>query len=297
MIKPTGPSGSPLAQVDAIVPSARADSGDTPALQVASPLPRRPLVETSANAASSAISAVAVKLSDAAMYLSQLLGAAPLQTASAAAQEAPAMRLGDPLATAPQRAESLALAMHQSGLFYESHLRAWAEGRLPLERLMNEPQARSAQALNDPSPAVRDDASAALGGLLQRQLDGLDGKPLAFSGWAWPGQQVEWRVQREVDDQCDDPAHTDESDDGTEPAPSWTTQLRLALPRLGALGATVRVVGSQVQLRLTLDNDASAELLHAHRKRLASALQAVGLTLAVLQVDPHDATQTPTSAA
>ena len=62
------------------------------------------------------------------------------------------------------------------------------------------------------------------------------------------------------------------------------------------MGATVRVVGSQVQLHFTSDSDVGADLLQAHRERLASALQAVGLTLAALKVDPHDATQTPTQA-
>ncbi|WP_156030122.1 flagellar hook-length control protein FliK [Thiomonas sp. FB-Cd] len=44
--------------------------------------------------------------------------------------------------SAGQLASQLAQSIHASGLFYESHLVAWAQGRLPLTALLAEPQAQ-----------------------------------------------------------------------------------------------------------------------------------------------------------
>ena len=76
----------------------------------------------------------------------------------------------------------------------------------------------------------------------------------------------------------------DRNNESVEHPPAWTTQIQLTLPRLGALGAQLRVTGSQVTLAMTLDNDTSAALLATHRARLASALQVAGLNLAALTV-------------
>ena len=157
----------------------------------------------------------------------------------------------------------MAQAIVHSGLFYESHLVAWAEGRMPTAALGREPQARLAVAMQEATPAAREAASIELGGVVQRQLDALDGRPLAFTGWAWPGQAEQWQVQRE-------PAH-EPQDNAKDPAggdadpPAWTTQIQLELPRLGALGAHLRLSGTQLSLAVTLGNDVGAELHATHR--------------------------------
>ena len=275
-------------------PGATPSQGDVLSLQVASLAPRLTFVLVDSARVTPAGGAVAVQLSDAARALSELVSASGRgpQPANATPQSTVTM-LSDPAATPSERARALAQAISHSGLFYESHLLAWAQGRLPLSSLHSEPQARLADQLKDASPATREAAGAELGSLLQRQLDALDGKPLAFAGLAWPGQPAEWRVQREA---VDERGHERRNEAGGEPddpeagqPPAWTTQIQLALPSLGALGAQLRVAGSQVTLALTLDNAAGAVLRAAHRGRLASALQGAGLTLTALTV------QRPTS--
>lgn len=65
------------------------------------------------------------------------------------------------LPTAPQTAAELVPVLKQaissSGLFYESHLRQWVEGKLPLSMLQQEPQAQQAPLPNPtpPSPENR----------------------------------------------------------------------------------------------------------------------------------------------
>ena len=103
---------------------------------------------------------------------------------------------------------------------------------------------------------------------------------LAFGGFAWPGQRIEWQLQRDADEE---PADRRDGD-GADRPPNWSTRLDLDLPRLGAVGAQVRVVGSEVTLAMTLAIGASAALIDTHRARLAAALQAAGLTLAALTV-------------
>lgn len=261
---------------------AQADGGDTLALEVSALSPRLSFVLAASTGAAPAATSAAATLSDSAQYIAGLMGAV------SRASNPPALPgrgganvlMPDPQANLDQRARSLAQAVNQSGLFYESHLQAWADGRLPMDGLRTEPQARAAQALHDATPAAREEVRAELGGLLQRQLDALEGKALAFGGFAWPGQRIEWQLQRDVDEE---PADQHDAD-GAEHPPSWSTRLDLDLPRLGALGAQLRVVGSEVTLAMTLANGATAALIETHRARLAAALQAAGLTLTALTV-------------
>jgi hypothetical protein len=264
---------------------AQAAKGQTLALQVATTTPRLAFLLADAAPPAPAHGAVALQLSDAARTLIELVQAGTRGTAPSGPPllELAHLQPGQGAATPEARAQAVAQAISHSGLFYESHLLAWSEGRLPLERLEREPQARIAAAnAATGSPAALETDHAELGNLLQRQLDALDGKPLSFSGEAWPGQPAEWRIRREPDERHDAQAEPRSAD--AESAPAWSTDLQLDLPRLGALGATVRVSGAQVTLALALASDAAAAVLATHRDRLASALQAAGLTLAGLSI-------------
>jgi hypothetical protein len=271
---------------------AQASVGSSLSLKVASLSPRLAfVVAPPAEAPASANTSAAVQFSTAALYLTDLLHAAPTgaQSSTPLAAAGAGLLPGDPTASAAQRADALAQAVQGSGLFYESHLRAWAEGRLPLDALKSEPQAQAADALKSASPAERERAASVLGGLVQRQLDALDGRPLAFSAAAWPGQPVDLHFEREASDTGDDEAAQQRPDDGAEAPPTWSTRIQLSLPRLGALGAQVRVVGEQVTLLMTTGDDATAGLFSAHRARLAAALHSAGLSLATMNVVPSPA--------
>ncbi|MDH5539651.1 MAG: flagellar hook-length control protein FliK [Rhizobacter sp.] len=271
------PDGVATRQVDggtqaaAHAPSTSFTRGAALSLRVATLTPRLSFVLTGAMPAPTA--GTQASLSDAARYLSALVraGEAPAVAAKVAAPAPVSLLPEDPSAAASLRAQALAQAVRQSGMFYESHLRAWTDGRLPLERLQDEPQARAGSTLKDAGPDQRTAATAELGRLLQRQLDSLDGRPLALTGLAWPGQLVDWTIERDAD-----PAPQSTADDD---APAWSTQLRLVLPRLGELGASLRVVGSQVQLRFAADSPATAATLAGQRDALAERLRHVGLQL------------------
>lgn len=85
-------------------------------------------------------------LSQTGRLISQLL------TGKLSAQQTPSLAKGEALlpestANNPQQlASKLQQAVTHSGVFYESHVKAWAEGRMPLATLLNEPQAQFMQA-------------------------------------------------------------------------------------------------------------------------------------------------------
>jgi hypothetical protein len=281
------PSGS--AEAPDAEPATPFTKGAMLSLRVASLTPRLSFVLVGAAPAAAAAGSQA-SLSDAARYLSALVRAGesrplPAGAASPAPPAQVSLLPADPSATAAGRAQSLAQAVRHSGLFYESHLRAWADGRMTLDQVHDEPQARAGQWLQEDNPQQRASATAELGRLLQRQLDSLDGRPLLLSGMAWPGQTVEWTIEREPDGAT-------ETDAGDDPS-AWSTQLHLMLPRLGQLGASLRVVGSNVQLRFATDNAATAAVLDRQREALAERLLRAGLQLNTWAVEHEAAAPKP----
>lgn len=88
--------------------------------------------------------AVRAQLSGAGQLLGVLQQAgatdAPQQRANAASDATPVW--SDPAQPPAQAAQTLARALGSSGLFYESHLGAWAQGQRALSDLLGEPQGR-----------------------------------------------------------------------------------------------------------------------------------------------------------
>lgn len=214
-------------------------------------------------------SSVAVRLSSATRYLSDLLRAAPQAAGKPTT-------LLDPQAPLSARAESLSHAVKQSGVFYESQQKAWVEGRLSLEKLQSQPQAQAGELLKQ-EPQARTQVMAELGSVLQKQLDTLESRVLNVNAQAWPGQAAQWQIEREAAGERD-------AEGGGE-IPVWATRLNLDLPALGSLGARVRLVGHQIQLTLDAD-DTTAALIETHRTRLDDGLAAAGLALVALNIKP-----------
>lgn len=203
-----------------------------------------------------------VAFTSAGRYLNGLLDAATQSVARGSLT-----LLSDP--AAPGAGEQLRQSVEKSGVFYESHQRAWVDGRLSLEELKLEPQARLLH-------EGRAGLSPELGQLVQKQLEVHEQKVLVFQGQAWPGQAVDWEIQREE--------IAEREANGELELPVWQTRLNLALPALGDVGARLRMVGKQVQVVFDADDAATAQLIEQYRSRLGSALEGAGLALASLLV-------------
>ena len=111
--------------------------------------------------------------------------------------------------------------------------------------------------------------------LVQQQLDAAATQRLAWHGEVWPNQPMDWEIVREDDGRPG-------GEDGG--AADWRTSLRLEMPRLGAVEASLRLTTTGIHLTLTTPLDASADDLRNEAPRLAGALDAAGIPLLSFQV-------------
>jgi len=210
----------------------------------------------------------AAELSPAARLLGQVLhsaaGAAPLATLNPAT---PLLAQGAP--DPAQLAQQLQQAVAKSGLFYESHLAQWAEGKRPLAELMTEPQARLA-----PGSAPTDPAAAQL---INQQLATQESSQLAWQGQLGPNQEMRWTIGREDESRA--------SPERDPEAAGWQSSLRLRFALLGEVEASVSLRGARLHIELQAGPDAGT-LLRREAPRLQEALEAAGSELAALRV--HD---------
>jgi hypothetical protein len=113
--------------------------------------------------------------------------------------------------------------------------------------------------------------------LVQQQLDAVATQRLAWSGEVWPGQSMDWMIEREL---IEEREATVESGDPLQ----WSTSLRLTMPRLGTVGATLQLSGDKLRLRLTTDGDNAASDLRQQAPALTQALANAGLTLQAVDI-------------
>jgi hypothetical protein len=250
-------------------------------------------------------------LSKAGQMISRLLlpeGEAP--------QPAPLTR-GQPLlaqapASAADIAPALAKAVGSSGLFYEAHQAQWVAGRRPLESLQAEPQghlppagsapAQAGAPAATPQPASLAATTAApvagerpaetsagqatqlaqaipdeVRPLVQQQLDAIASQRLAWHGEVWPGQTMEWEIERERTEERNAAGED-------EPAARWNTTLRLSLPRLGTVDASLQLSGTGLRVRLAAADTASLADLRQASPQLAEMLTSAGLNVQAIEI-------------
>jgi len=122
----------------------------------------------------------------------------------------------------------------------------------------------------------------ALRPLVQQQLDAVATQRLAWHGEIWPGQTMDWAVRR------DDSSPSGRQQDDA-PAERWTSSLRLTVPRLGDIQATLQISGGAVRIDLATPSEASAADLRAGIPALAASLADAGVPLLAMQVKREEA--------
>jgi hypothetical protein len=189
--------------------------------------------------------------------------------------QALAVRPGTPvLASAPHDPAALAAglknAVGRSGLFYESHQAQWVAGERPISELMQEPQARLGRSAEPVHPQAV--------GVVRQQLELLDTRQLVWIGQVWPDQTLEWRIEEE----------RREPNAPQDPARVWKTSLRLTLPRLGAVTATLAVQGDEVRLTFRDLAEATQSVLKGREDALRAAFTRSGLALLDVKLDARE---------
>jgi hypothetical protein len=174
----------------------------------------------------------------------------------------------------PQLAQALQDAIGRSGLFYESHVAEWAEGKRSLTELLREPQMQKSM-----QAAEADLANAQL---INLQLRTHEQDKVRWQGDAWPGQKVEWEIDKDA---------PDGKQNGEEAQPAWRSGVRFRLPLLGKVDASVVLVGGALHIQIQTDTAESAAALRAQAGVLQQSLEASGAALASLAINlPADAT-------
>jgi hypothetical protein len=179
-------------------------------------------------------------------------------------------------------------ALGDSGLFYESHVAEWAEGKRPLQDLQREPQMqRMAQAAGQ-TPG--DAAMKALAGpdltaaqMINQQLHTHEQGKVMWQGEAWPGQPMQWLVERQQDDDGGKGGRR-EGRDGDAADAVWRSGVRFRFPMLGKVAANVTLVGDQVHIAVQSDSEDTAATLRAWAGALQQAMDAAGAPLASLAI-------------
>ena len=123
--------------------------------------------------------------------------------------------------------------------------------------------------------------------IVQQQLDALATQQFVWQGQAWPGQPMHWEIAEEQQRQgggLDD-------DDGRR----WRTRLRLELPQLGGIDATLQLLpGGEVRIRMIADSTAGENSLREASGSLLEQYRNAGLSLSQLQID-HELPETLTN--
>lgn len=181
-------------------------------------------------------------------------------------------------------------AIVQSGLFYESHQAQWIQGENTLENLQQEPQGKlipiapdassaKAAATTSPNPEIPVHTQAIP--LVQQQLTTLETGHLFWRGEVWQGQLMDWNIHEE-------PAQDEKNSPESEPATQWRTQIRLSLPQLGEINATIALTAQGADIKLNASRPETAHLLKGNQMPLATDMQAAGIMIRMLEIQ-HDA--------
>jgi hypothetical protein len=117
--------------------------------------------------------------------------------------------------------------------------------------------------------------------IVQQQLDALATQNYAWQGQVWPGQKLWWEISEDSDQQ---------QESYGEPGKRWQTRLKLDLPSLGDIEATLRLQpGGRVEIRMSADSANSESRLLDNGEALTKRFSAAGLELTLLRVH-HDET-------
>lgn len=178
------------------------------------------------------------------------------------------------LTTRPENSQvvmhDLKQALSSSGLFYESHLADYVEGKRTLGALLQEPQ----------NKANFDSAT-----LLAKQLDVLEHNKIQWSGQVWAGQHLDWEIRRDNNLQSKPDEHQlDQFEPDTLP---MISTLALDLPNLGRVTTTLKIQDGHLSIHIHAVATSTTALLKKQVPTLSGALQKSGQQLDALLVEQH----------
>ncbi len=163
-------------------------------------------------------------------------------------------------------AQALKQSVSKTGLFYESHLQALAQGEQSLDSLMQEPQNAQKQLLPT---------------LVSQQLSLLESQKFSWSGEIWPGQVMQLDIAPVSEDEGQAEQETSQEAENT---PVEST-LSLHLPLLGDVAVKLRMQGEQLAVQLQAAEADTRTVMQSQQARLQTALLGHVKTLSQLSIE------------
>lgn len=124
--------------------------------------------------------------------------------------------------------------------------------------------------------SARAGVPAELAPVVQQQLSSLANNVYSFQGMIWAGQPFHWEI-------IDDDSRHAQKQPG-EPERPWKTRLKLLLPSLGDIDATVALNGSDVSIEMAAGTSGTPAALRSARDRLRDRMELAGLRLMALDI-------------
>lgn len=121
--------------------------------------------------------------------------------------------------------------------------------------------------------------------LVQQQLASLANNVYPFQGAIWPGQQILWEIIDEDGGQG--------APDPDEAPRQWKTRLKLLLPSLGDIDATIQLDGNDIVVQMKTSEANTQTKLKGDIEGLRSRLDLAGLRLMALDVKGYDGNERP----
>lgn len=173
-------------------------------------------------------------------------------------------------------------ALANSGLFYESHLAQWINGKKSLQQLQKAPQGK----LPPFTPATPSTMGAGQSvspqsvPLIQQQLHVLETGTIQWRGEIWPNQTLEWDIAEQPPDYLEKAS--------AEESPRWQTRIRLQLPNLGEITAGLIISAQGLRIQVRARTDEIVNHLKDDHSALISALHIAGLTVQAMEIQQDD---------
>ena len=216
-------------------------------------------------------------LSDTGKLINKILLQAQQQGApSALVGKTPLLNNAEELKHTDKLAGHLQQTISSSGIFYESHVADWADGKMSRADLMREPQAQLGNAMSNLATEISNtDDHSRLAQIIHLQLDVLEQQKITWQGHLLPGLPFDWAITQQ--DQ-----HAQAESDQAES--SWQSVVRFDFPHLGIVAATINIHAGQLQLFLRSDTNDTVNILKERSAELMHALDDAGSPLTSLQV-------------
>ncbi len=255
-------------------------------------------------------SATPVTISDTGRLLNQLSQNPSEPQQLSALQRNDMILNGPPSAETALFAKLLGEALLFNGLFYESHLLQWVMGERQIRDILKEPQgkladrAKLATEVNSSQYNVNPNGKKPNGEMeesiidellsdesqnlpivpinprtipiIQEQLQTLHSGEVIWQGHVWPRQQMDWSVREE------------KQSNGGEAEKIWSSTLRLELPNLGEVNATLHLGKDGLSIHINTDRDTTSAVMKKEQQKLEQAMSNAGIKLLNMAIDHEE---------